>query len=108
MGKGEKAADFLGVTANGTFKIAEAKGSNLATAVEQLDNTAKALVGKVGNVKFTAEVVLRQGQKLPGNFQVKGNQLHRWDDGIYNPETGTWGGWSLQKANGKAITVRYQ
>jgi len=110
IGEKAKAADFLGVTANGTYKIAEAKGSDLISAVLQLDNTATTLVSRVGNVEFTAEVVLRRGQtpESLGNFNVVGNHLHRFDPGVFNEKTGEWGGWLLQKANGKPITVRYE
>lgn len=95
-----KAADFVGVRRGGEYVIAETKGSNLADAVQQLNNTANALVAKVGDVKFSAEVVLRQGQRLQGDFKVVGNQLHRW-----NAQSQTW---ELQKARGKVITVRYE
>jgi hypothetical protein len=81
--------------------IAETKGgAGLATAVEQLDNTAKALVQKVGDAKFSAEVVLRKGTEIKGEFRLSGNQLER-----FNPKTEKW---ELQKANGKAITVRFE
>lgn len=100
MRQGEAAADFLGVKKGGEYVIAEAKASDIGRAVEQLDNTARALVGKQGDVKFSAEVVLRQGQKLDPGFRVSGNQLEK-----FNVNTQKW---ELQKAYDKAITVRYQ
>jgi RHS repeat-associated protein len=101
LGKDVKTADFLGVKNGGEYVIAETKGgAGLATAVEQLDNTAKALVQKVGDVKFSAEVVLRNGTEIKGGFRLSGNQLEK-----FNPKTEKW---ELQKANGKAITVRFE
>jgi RHS repeat-associated protein len=68
---GDKAADFLGVKSTGEFVIAEAKASNVESAVKQLDNTAKALIRSQGNdVKFSAEIVVPAGQKLQGGYQV--------------------------------------
>ena len=95
----DKAADFLGVTQSGKYIIGEAKGSGLASAVAQLGNTAKALTNKLGDVKFSAEVVLRKGQKIDPNFRVSGSQLER-----FNVKTQKW---ELQKAQGQAINVRY-
>jgi hypothetical protein len=99
LSSADKAADFLGVTQSGKYLIGEAKGSDLASAVGQLQNTAKALTGKLGDVKFSAEVVLRKGQKLDPNFRVSGSQLER-----LNVKTKKW---ELQKAEGQAINVRY-
>jgi RHS repeat-associated protein len=99
MSSDTKTADFLGVTQNGTFKLAETKGTDLGAAVEQLDNTAKALTGKLGDVDYTAEIVLRKGTPVGPGFEVRGNQLHR-----FNVKTNQW---ELAKANGKVITVRY-
>jgi RHS repeat-associated protein len=99
LSSADKAADFLGVTHSGKYIIGEAKGSDLASAVAQLSNTAKALMGKLGDVKFSAEVVLRKGQKLDPNFRVSGTQLER-----FNAKTQKW---ELQKALDQAINVRY-
>ncbi|MBS1828992.1 MAG: RHS repeat-associated core domain-containing protein, partial [Acidobacteria bacterium] len=99
LSSADKAADFLGVTQSGKYLIGEAKGSDLASAVAQLGNTAKALTDKLGDVKFSAEVVLRKGQKIDPNFRVSGSQLER-----FNTKTQKW---ELQKAQGQAINVRY-
>lgn len=86
----EKAADFLGVTKNGTFKIVEGKGTDMDSAVTQLTNTANALQEKVGDkVKFTAEVAISAGTNLNnlGIYKVVGNHLLKLDTltGKYKP-----------------------
>ena len=50
-------------------------------------------------MKFSAEVVLRKGQKLDPSFRVSGSQLER-----FNAKTQKW---ELQKALDQAINVRY-
>jgi RHS repeat-associated protein len=105
----EAAADFLGVTKGGTFRIAETKGSDIRHGVEQLTNTAKYLLQKVPGAKFTAELVLRKGQKLPGNYKVNGNHLMRWEPSTPNFDTDPmrYGAWELVKINGQQVTVRF-
>jgi hypothetical protein len=103
LSRADKAADFLGVTQSGRYVLGEAKGSDLASAVSQLDNTAKALLTKQGDVIFSAEVVLKKGQALDPRFRVSGNQLQRQ---VWNEKKRIWE-WELQKAQGQAINVRY-
>jgi len=103
LSRADKAADFLGVTQSGKYILGEAKGSDLASAVSQLDNTAKALLAKQGDVKFSAEVVLKRGQPLDPRFRVSGTQLQRQ---VWNEKKRIWE-WELQKAQGQAINVRY-
>ncbi|MFN0166383.1 MAG: RHS repeat domain-containing protein [Bryobacteraceae bacterium] len=103
LSRTDKAADFLGVTQSGKYVIGEAKGSDLASAVSQLDNTAKGLLAKQGDVRFSAEVVLKKGQALDPRFRVSGNQLQRQ---VWNEKKRIWD-WEIQKAQGQAINVRY-
>jgi RHS repeat-associated protein len=101
LGDDVRTADFLGVKQGGEYVIAETKGgAGLERAVQQLNNTVDALVQKVGDVKFSAEVVLRKGTEIKGEFRLSGNQLEK-----FNVKTEKW---ELQKANGKAITVRFE
>jgi len=62
----------MSVSANayGRYVIGEAKGGDIGKAVSQLDKTATALLAKQGDVKFSAEVILKKGQKL-GDEAIK-------------------------------------
>jgi RHS repeat-associated protein len=100
LGKGGAAADFLGVTQGGRYVIGEAKGADLAQAVVQLRTTADTLVARQGNVKFTAEIVLRKGQEIRGGpYDVIGSHLVQWNSAA--------GRWDVVKVQNQVITVRY-
>jgi len=98
ISKADSAADFLGVTQGGRYVIGEAKGGDIGKAVSQLDKTAAALLAKQGDVKFSAEVILKKGQKLgDDNYKVSGNQLLK-----YNGQK-----WEVVKVRGQAVRVTY-
>jgi hypothetical protein len=103
MSGSERAADFLGVTQGGRYVLGEAKGSDIASAVAQLDSTAGALLSKQGDVKISAEIILKKGQGLDPQFRVSGNQLQRK---VWNKKKDEWE-WTLQKVAGQVINVRY-
>ncbi len=100
LSRADSAADFLGVTKGGTFKIVEAKGSNVGDAVGQIAATAAALKGKVGGgVSFTAEIALKKGQQITGDYRVVGNHLQRFNSGSNK--------WERVLVDGNQVTVRY-
>ncbi|MBK8812290.1 MAG: hypothetical protein IPN69_16390 [Acidobacteria bacterium] len=97
MQKTAKAADFVGVTKSGTFIVGEAKGyQEIATGVEQLTNTMRALYSKVSQqgsqfragaeivIEGTAETFL---EKNLLDFSLSGSQLMKQVDGKLVPVT---------------------
>lgn len=100
MKKGEKAADFVGVTKDGTFKIVEAKGTDMASAVEQIKSTATALKPHTEGAEITAEIIIRAESNLNnlGQYAIVDGYLWKFDVNTLE--------WTQEFVEGMPIAVR--